>query len=139
MTFSPDQLQILNQLQAAIAENATKKGFREIMVEGLTPEQIDGPIGRLVRAATYTANAHGETSEFWEAFRRGNLDELCDKAEEMAKLGLPPLTCAEEEIADEIIRALDKAHAFGVDAAKAIATKHAYNLTRPMRHGGKKA
>jgi hypothetical protein len=57
----------------------------------------------------------------------------------MEALGLPGLTYAEEEIADEIIRALDKAEAFGVDVAKAIAVKMAYNTSRPLLHGGKKA
>ena len=55
------------------------------------------------------------------------------------KAGLPGLTCASEEIADEIIRALDKAAEFNVDVAEAVATKIAYNSTRTFRHGGKLA
>ena len=57
----------------------------------------------------------------------------------MEELGLPPLTCAEEEIADELIRVLDKADAFNVDSARAVAVKHAFNTHRPVLHGGKKA
>lgn len=57
----------------------------------------------------------------------------------MEALGLTPITSAEEEIADEIIRALDKAESFGVDVAKAISVKMAYNASRPALHGGKKA
>jgi len=138
-SFSADRLAPLNELRDIVARNAINKGFRAQMTEGLTPEQVAGPIGQLIYAAVFSANQHGETSEFWEAFRAGTLHKPCDKAKKMEALGLPGLTCAEEEIADEIIRALDKAHAFKVDVAKAIATKHAYNLTRPALHGGKLA
>ncbi len=139
MEITPDTLAFLNTLRDDIAQNAKDKKFRDQMVESLTPEQIAGPIGQLVKAATYTANQHGETSEFWEAFRKGTLHAPCDKAKKMEDLGLPGLTCAEEEIADEIIRALDKADAFGVNPAKAVAIKHAFNKHRPTLHGGKKA
>lgn len=139
MKFTPDSLALLNQLRDHVAKNATDKGFRAQMREGLTDEQWEGPIGAVLRAAIYTANQHGESSEFWEAFRKGKLDELCDKSDQMVALGLPGLTCAEEEIADEIIRALDKAESFKVDVAKAVAVKAAYNATRPKLHGGKKA
>jgi hypothetical protein len=139
MELKPEDLTVLNQLRDLVAANATKKGFRDQMREGLTDEQWQGPVGALIRAAVYTANQHGEASEFWEAFRKGKLDELCDKAPAMEAMGLPGLTCAEEEIADEIIRALDKAQAFRVDAAKAVAVKAAYNASRPTLHGGKKA
>ena len=46
---------------------------------------------------SWVANLHGEVSEFWEAYRRGTLKNPCDKK------GLD-LTCAEEELADIIIR-----------------------------------
>lgn len=139
MKITPESLAVLNELRDHVAKNAEEKGFRAQMFEGLTPEQAAGPVGQLIMAATYTANQHGETSEFWEAFRKGKLHKPCDKAAQMESLGLPALTCAEEEIADEIIRALDKAEAHGVDVAKAIAGKHAYNRTREKLHGGKKA
>lgn len=127
MNVSPENLALLNELRDVVAKNAEDKGFRE------------GQLGQLLRAAVYTANQHGESSEFWEAFRGGKLNEPCDKAEKMKALGLPPLTAAEEEIADEIIRALDKADAHKADVAKAVAVKMLYNATRPPLHGGKKA
>lgn len=139
MNITPETLAVLNDLRDHVAKNADDKGFRAQMFEGLTPEQANGPVGHLIMAAVYTANQHGESSEFWEAFRKGKLNKPCDKAHQMESLGLPPLTCAEEEIADEIIRALDKADAFKVDVAKAVAGKHAFNRTREMLHGGKKA
>lgn len=130
---------ILNTIRDACAGYAKDAGFREQMFAGLTEEQRNGPIGQLLKAAVFTANQHGESSEFWEAFRGGKLNKDCDKAEKMAALGLPALTCAEEEIADEMIRLMDKAEIHGVDVAKAVHTKMMYNRTRPKLHGGKSA
>jgi NTP pyrophosphatase (non-canonical NTP hydrolase) len=72
-----------------------------------------------------------ECAELVEAYRKGQLQEPCDKPID--------LTCIEEEIADILIRTLDMAGAFGVDVVHAIATKHNYNIDRPKRHGGKLA
>ncbi len=138
-SYSPDELSILNDLAQAVALNADRKGFRDAMKNLMTPEQWEGELGELVRAAVYTSNQHGEASEFWEAFRKGALYTPCDKATKMEALGLPPLNGAEEEVADEIIRALDKAQAHKVDVAKAVSVKMAYNATRPILHGNKKA
>lgn len=83
----------------------------------------------------YLMNLHSEISEMWEAWRKGELDSLCDKAPKMSH----PLTCAEEELADILIRTLDTAVTFGVDLDRAVEVKRAYNATRPHRHGGKLA
>ena len=98
-----------------------------------------GPIGKRIAAAIFTANLHGEASEFWEAFRKGRLDHPCDKTEKMEAMGLPGLTYAEEEIADILIRTLDTAEAFGVDVAKAVSVKAEFNRGRKHLHGGKLA
>lgn len=134
-----EQLEFLNRVRDDIAANATEKGFRDQMRDGLTDEQWEGKAGQLIRAAVFTANQHGEASEFWEAFRAGTLHKPCDKAAKMEARGLPVLTCAEEEIADELIRAMDKAHMFGVDVAKAVSIKMAYNSSRAALHGDKLA
>jgi hypothetical protein len=139
MELSAQALSVLNELRDLVANNAKAKGFRDAMKFDLTDAQWEGPLGQLIRSSVMTANQHGETSEFWEAYRAGTLHEPCDKAAKMEAAGLPALTCAEEEIADEIIRALDKAEAHGVDVAKAVAVKAAYNSGRPFLHGGKKA
>lgn len=138
MDFTEHDLAILNTVSQTVAENATNKGFRE-PPEGITEEQWNSAPMTVIRAAVYSANQHGESSEFWEAARKGALHKVCDKGEAMEALGLPPLTCGEEEIADEIIRALEKAQFFGINAAKAVAVKHAYNKSRPQKHGGKLA
>ena len=81
----------------------------------------------LDRIAKFCANLHGEVSELWEAARKDNLYEPCDKK---AKL-----TYAEEELADIIIRALDTARTLGVDIGAAIKLKSAYNEQRENMHG----
>lgn len=138
-TPSPEQLEVLNQLRDLVAQNATDKGFRAKFAEGLSADQWRGGPGKLIRAAVYCSNQVGEVSEFWEAFRSGTLESECDKADKMRALGLPGLTCAEEEIADQIIRVLDKAEAFGVDVARAVSAKMTYNASRAALHGGKQA
>jgi NTP pyrophosphatase (non-canonical NTP hydrolase) len=92
-----------------------------------------------VPVSEFVANLHAEASELWEAYRENRLHEPCDKAERMDELGLASLTCLEEELADLVLRTLDFACSQGVDIAKAVAVKDAYNSTRGYRHGGKKA
>ena len=127
--MTPIQIEnALNELASIVEDNAVAHGFREA-----------GRCDDREAVAVFVANEHSETTELWEAFRMGRLHERCDKADKMLALGLPPLTCAEEEIADIIIRALDTARALGVDVGRAVLTKHAYNVTRPPMHGGKRA
>ena len=106
MKFTPEQLQILNQLRDYVAFNARQHGFKEAP-EGIPEEIWQSPALDVIRAAVYSSNQHGEASEFWEAARKGKLGAPCDKSKDMIALNLPPLTNAQEEIADEIIRALD--------------------------------
>lgn len=82
-----------------------------------------------VSVATHCANLHGEVSELWEAYRRQLLDKPCDKPVN--------LTCAEEELADIIIRALDMSADLCVDIGHAVKVKSEYNMTRSRMNGGK--
>ena len=138
MKFTADQLQVLNLLRDYVALNAKQHGFKDAP-EGIPEEVWQSPALDVIRAAVYSSNQHGEASEFWEAARKGSLSKPCDKAKDMIALGLPPLTNAQEEIADEIIRALDKAAEFKVDVSEAVAVKMAFNAQRPHKHGGKLA
>ena len=81
----------------------------------------------LGRIAKFCANLHGEVSELWEAARMGLLEDQCQK-----KI---PATCAEEELADIVIRAFDTAHTLKIDIGRAIAIKSQYNESRPHMHG----
>lgn len=117
----------LNIMAEDVHSLAALKGWYD------TPETDDQFVARAVN------NLHSEASELWEAHREGRLNQPCDKAAKMVELGLPSLTCAEEEFADLIIRTLDDCARLKIDIGKAVSTKHLYNKTRPYRHGGKKA
>lgn len=112
---------VFDEVAAEMYENAAEHGFH--------PDEQVGQV-TLERLAKFVANLHGETSELWEAGRRGTLHDRCDKAGCL-------LTNLEEELADIIIRALDTAHAYGISIGAAIRAKHEYNKSRPFMHGKK--
>lgn len=113
----------LNALRDVVFADATAKGFHN-------GEPIIG---------NYTANLHSEVSELWEAYRLGKLNSPCDKSEKMLEIVGETLTCAEEELADILIRTLDFCAAFGIDINKAVKYKILFNRTRSFRNGGKLA
>ena len=115
--------QPLNSMEAVVHDLAKEKGWYD------TPETEQQFISRTCN------NITGEVSELWESARKSQLHKPCDKDTEA--LGLPPLSCLEEELADIVIRVLDAAARLGVDLGRAVAIKHSYNGTRPYRHGGK--
>ncbi len=78
---------------------------------------------------------HSEVSEAFEEYRNGHaLDEVYTNPEKPEKLEGVPV-----ELADVVIRICDFAQWAGIDLQAVMAQKHAFNLTRPHRHGGKKA
>lgn len=105
----------INEIADMVHANAVNKGFHET-----TEAEF---------IAQTTANIHGEVSEFWDAYRAGKLFDRCDKGEKC------PLTCAEEELADIIIRAMDTAKRLRINIENAITIKHEYNKTRSYKHG----
>ena len=121
-----ESLQVLNELGAHVHKNAAAHGFHDDDADPL-------------RFATYCANLHSEVSELWEAWRKEKLQHPCDKGEEMHRAGLPVLSCAEEELADILIRLLDTAHGLEIDMTHAVIVKDLFNQRRSFRHGGKVA
>lgn len=68
---------------------------------------------------------HSELSECLEALRKpGTMDDH-----------VPTLTGEAAELADVVIRIFDYCGAYGIDIGEAIRQKHAFNTTRPVRHG----
>ncbi len=86
---------------------------------------------------TLVALLHSECSELLEAWRKGRLDAPSDHGDAMREAGCEVMTCAAEEIADIIIRALHTAHALGVNPEHAVRDKLEFNATREFRHGNK--
>lgn len=106
--------------------------YNESKANGFHSEESGNP-----DLSKYLMNLHTEISELWEAYRNNNLNNTCDKAEKMVTIGIAPLTCFEEELADIIIRAGDTAAAFGIDLEKAVLNKILFNRTRSYRNGNK--
>jgi len=70
------------------------------------------------------ALVHSEASEALEGYRK-NI-----KPGQKGWLG--------EELADIVIRVFDMAEGLGIDIEYEIKSKHAKNINRPYRHGGKR-
>lgn len=107
--------------QKAVHELALAKGWHPRDVDPHEPN----------RALALLMLVTSELAEAAECIRDGDLEVTRDA---MGKpVGLPI------ELADAAIRLLDVCGAWGIDLDAAITQKHAYNVTRPHRHGGKRA
>ena len=106
----------LKQLQQEIHENAKAHGWWE-------DPRRPGELFMLITS---------EVAEAFEEIRNGRAMGETYYSEGGKMEGVP------SELADIVIRVLDLAEYDGIDMGEAIAQKHAYNLTRPYKHGGKK-
>lgn len=122
-------VELLNEADIAAINRVCEIFHRNATLKGFHPEPPNGELpSSFVPKAV--ANIHGEASELWEAYRKGNLDKPCDKPG-------TGLTCQSEELADLFIRVCDVAKELGTNLGYAVANKHQYNATRPYRHGDK--
>ena len=117
----------LTDIASAVHRLAKEKGWHD------KPETRDQYIERC------TNNLHDEVSELHTSWRENRADQPCDKAEKMKELGIAELTSIEEEFADIIIRVCDDCMFLGINPARIVAIKHAFNSTRPYRHGNKRS
>lgn len=77
------------------------------------------------------ALVHSEVSEALECVRT-------DHIETSVRYGDKKPEGFASELADVVIRCLHLASLMGIDLQREIEAKHAYNVTRPRRHGGKR-
>lgn len=106
----------ISELQKAVHALARDKGWWD-------DRNLDDP----AHIAAALCLVHSEVSEALECVRHGEIVGTGGRLE-----GLPT------ELADVVIRVLDLAAALGFDLEREIKAKHAYNATRPHRHGGKR-
>lgn len=104
---------MINEYAEKVHENSVRHGWWESKRD--LPEII--------------ALCHSELSEALEAYRNG---------EKMMWMNGEKPDGIAVEMCDCIIRILDYLAEEGVDIDYVLAMKHAYNLTRPYKHGGKK-
>lgn len=83
------------------------------------------------------ALCHSELSEAFEEYRDHH--DFAETYYTPQPDGTSKMEGIPSELADVVIRVMDMCEHYGIDLEAAIAEKHAYNLTRPYRHGGKKA
>lgn len=122
----------LNEYAHEVHENAVAHGFYE------TPPSFPEVVALI----------HSELSEALEEYRNGkpliygccNIEgAVCEYSETCDKTG--EASCKPEgiavELCDAVIRIFDTLDYYGVNIESVLEGKHAYNLTRPYKHGGK--
>lgn len=99
---------------------------------------------------------HSEVSEALESFRSDGVRVKCLDCNGTGRHETDRCRCDDDqhewwfgdsgkpegfvvELADAVIRIADLCGALGLDLSSALELKHAYNLTRTYRHGGKRA
>ncbi len=112
------------QWQRAAYENALAKGFHH-REDGTEYDPLDPE-----RIAARLALIHGEVSEALEECARGRMDLWHSEGGKPEGFGV--------ELADVFLRLVDLAESTGVNLGHMVRIKHWYNLSRPIRHGGKK-
>lgn len=104
----------LNNLAGLFYANSVQHGFYD------EPRDFDRTLMLIV----------GEVTEAHEEFRDGRpFTQIYYREHDGKPEGIPT------ELADILIRLLDTAAHLGIDIAAAVAEKHAFNKTRPHKHG----
>lgn len=111
----------MREMQAAIMEYAESHGWNR----GFDPSAANDVLAKLMLVTT-------ELAEAAEDVRTGAM-QTTEAADTRKPVGFPT------ELADVVIRVLHLASLLGIDIEREVELKHAFNLTRPHRHGGLRA
>lgn len=117
LSISHDEAATIRGLSYAVHNLAIAKGWYD------GQDRTNDAIGAKL------ALCHSELSEALECIRTGDTEARVTDSGKPE--GLP------SELADVVIRVLDLAGWLQIDLGEAIRAKHAFNATRPYRHGGK--
>lgn len=112
--LTTSEIEGLNSLCTRVNEWAESKGWN------------DGSQSK----PTQIALMHSELSEALEFIRRQEQPAMDDH--------VPELTGEAAELADVLIRIFHYCGYYRINLGDAVARKHAYNINRPHKHGGKK-
>jgi NTP pyrophosphatase (non-canonical NTP hydrolase) len=113
-------MQTIRDWQTEVHRLAREKGWHPPEIDPRDPNRA---LALLMLITTELAEAAEDIRDgYWTPAKE------CDTGK---PVGVP------SEIADAAIRILDACEAWGIDLQAAIEEKHAYNMTRPHRHGGK--
>jgi NTP pyrophosphatase (non-canonical NTP hydrolase) len=126
----------IREMQQRVHDLAVRKGWWDNCATNM-PFVAMGAEKRLLDVDLVSARIpeklcliHSEVSEALEDYRDGKYETKLGAGGKPE--GFPT------ELADVVIRCMDLAGALGIDLEAEIEKKHAFNATRPFRHGGKK-
>jgi hypothetical protein len=119
-----------NEMQASVNKTAHDKGWYDSNLASLVERNGDADMKKELQNledSRLIALIHSEASEALENVRANFAPD--DK--------IPQFSGCEAELADVIIRIMDRAQERGFRVADAIVAKAAFNKTRSYRHGNK--
>lgn len=119
----------LRDIQARSHKLSIAKGWWDKQLDSNDRNAVD-PLAADETVPEKLCLIHSEVSEALESYR--NEEPLLW----ITETGKPEGVAA--EIADIVIRCCDLAAALHIDLEDVVHAKHAYNETRPHRHGGKR-
>ena len=134
--IADDFIASFKAIQAKVHKTAQSKGWwdeRDALLKAAKEsggEELEF-FAKNVLKASMTALEHSELSESLEGVRKGKIDKPLPDDK------IPEVTMEEAELADTIIRIMDKSEKYGLRVAEALVSKMAMNETREHKHGGK--
>lgn len=134
----------ISEFQEHVHANAINKGWWDGQGIALSPDSV---LAKIMLTVTELAEAVELVREpdfdphavFFKHMEDGGEKRIPFVHWQKYRADMPKPEGFGTEIGDAIIRLMDLAGAMGVNLEERMREKHAYNLTRPSRHGGKRA